>query len=180
MGWILSYLRNKDYGVDVVHTQCIVIQVGHHVYWTSKLCVLSSSCKNIVEMFSWAIHVQLCCDCIIYFVFFIFPCSWLFAICNYWVPLATCYAFIMASTSPMYFYHTFCIFIYLYIVRWKQINWIELNVRRRTHWPSVRNKFSVHVITRTDGNVCCTGRGYTQEDTLTICLCYCMLRKTHF
>ena len=43
-----------------------------------------------------------------------------------WVPLATRYAFIMASTSPMYFYRTFCIFIYLYIVRWKQINWIEL------------------------------------------------------
>ena len=38
-------------------------------------------------------------------------------ICNYWVSLDTRHAFLMASTSPMYF----LLYIHLYIVRWKQI-----------------------------------------------------------
>ena len=85
----------------------------------SSYCImLSVKASSHVTTILWLYNIL----CLLFF-----SCLWLFALCNYWVPLATRYAFIMASTSPMYFYHTFCIFIYSYFVRWKQINWIELN-----------------------------------------------------
>ena len=56
-------------------------------------------------------HAKLFSDCIIfvYFVSIISLGDDFFAnfICNYWVPLATRYAFLMASTSPLYFYISF-------------------------------------------------------------------------
>ena len=70
-----------------------------------------------------------------YILSFIFLVNDFLLLCNYWVPLAIRYAFIMASTSPMYFYYTFCIFT-MYIVRWKQINWIELKLNKPTHYYS--------------------------------------------
>ena len=49
--------------------------------------------------------------------------------CKHWVPSATRYTFIKASTSLIHFYYIFCIFIFKHIVRWIELNWIEITTR---------------------------------------------------
>ena len=55
----------------------------------------------------------------------------LYIILNLWVPLATRFAFLVASSSQLYLNYAWLMlylyYILYYILRWNQIKWIELN-----------------------------------------------------
>ena len=77
-------------------------------------------------------HDKLFSDCIKYVYFFLLsPLLMTFLlnfVCNYWVPLATRHAFLMASTSPMYFYISLYIHLYVYEYCEMKTNKLELEL----------------------------------------------------
>ena len=77
-------------------------------------------------------HVKLVSDCIICVYFFLLSplliIFLLYFICNYWVPLATRHAFLMVSTSPMYFYISFVYSIICIVYCEMEINKLELQL----------------------------------------------------